>query len=50
MSVNSILKQVLLIFPNYCLGRGLMDLARNQFIANVYSVFCKFVYLLSHLL
>ena len=25
------LKKIFLIFPNFCLGRGLIDLARNQF-------------------
>eukprot|EP00794_Sanderia_malayensis_P008047 gene8047-8909_t len=38
-NINKYLKQVLLIFPNFCLGRGFMDLARNQFTANVFAVF-----------
>ena len=29
--INNVLKGVFLIFPNYCLGRGLIDLAKNQF-------------------
>lgn len=31
VDVNNALKKVFLIFPNYCLGRGLIDLAKNQF-------------------
>ena len=31
-----ILKVVFLIFPNYCLGRGLMDIARNEY-TNLFS-------------
>uniref|UniRef100_A0A3P9L2N4 P-type phospholipid transporter n=1 Tax=Oryzias latipes TaxID=8090 RepID=A0A3P9L2N4_ORYLA len=37
--INNIVKQVLLIFPHFCLGRGLMDMARNQAMANVFSNF-----------
>ena len=29
--IHHILKDVFLIFPNYCLGRGLMDVAFNQY-------------------
>lgn len=29
--IHHILKDVFLIFPNYCLGRGLMDIAFNQY-------------------
>ncbi|XP_052774715.1 ATP-binding cassette sub-family A member 2-like isoform X2 [Mya arenaria] len=29
--VHDIMKDVFLIFPNYCLGRGLMDIAFNQY-------------------
>uniref|UniRef100_A0A8B9KMW3 P-type phospholipid transporter n=1 Tax=Astyanax mexicanus TaxID=7994 RepID=A0A8B9KMW3_ASTMX len=28
--INDIMKQVLLIFPHFCLGRGLIDMAKNQ--------------------
>lgn len=31
VAVNNILKQAFLIFPHFCLGRGLVDLAKNQF-------------------
>lgn len=31
IAVNDMLKRIFLIFPNYCLGRGLIDLAKNQF-------------------
>eukprot|EP00048_Salpingoeca_helianthica_P013328 m.199069 g.199069 ORF g.199069 m.199069 type:complete len:2327 (-) comp15490_c4_seq4:26-7006(-) len=32
-AVNNALKWIFLFFPNYCLGRGLMDLARNEYTA-----------------
>eukprot|EP00048_Salpingoeca_helianthica_P013329 m.199157 g.199157 ORF g.199157 m.199157 type:complete len:2398 (-) comp15490_c4_seq8:19-7212(-) len=32
-AVNNALKWVFLLFPNYCLGRGMMDLARNEYTA-----------------
>ncbi|KAF5901914.1 ATP-binding cassette sub-family A member 1-like, partial [Clarias magur] len=35
-NVNNILKQVLLIFPHFCLGRGLIDMAKNQAIATIF--------------
>ena len=38
---NLVLKKVLLLFPNYCLGRGMMDLARNQLEADIYDRFGK---------
>lgn len=28
--INDILKNVLLIFPHFCLGRGLIDMVKNQ--------------------
>ena len=31
IAINDMLKRIFLIFPNYCLGRGLIDLAKNQF-------------------
>ena len=31
VAVNDFLKDFFLIFPNYCLGRGLIDLGKNQF-------------------
>jgi len=34
--IHEILKNVFLIFPNYCLGRGLMDVAFNEY----YNEFC----------
>ncbi|XP_034027520.1 retinal-specific phospholipid-transporting ATPase ABCA4-like [Thalassophryne amazonica] len=36
---NQLLKTVLLIFPHYCLGRGLVDMAMNQAITDVYARF-----------
>uniref|UniRef100_A0A3B3VDY7 P-type phospholipid transporter n=1 Tax=Poecilia latipinna TaxID=48699 RepID=A0A3B3VDY7_9TELE len=36
---NQMLKMVLLIFPHYCLGRGLIDMAMNQAVTDVYARF-----------
>uniref|UniRef100_A0A8C5Q6L7 ATP binding cassette subfamily A member 4 n=1 Tax=Leptobrachium leishanense TaxID=445787 RepID=A0A8C5Q6L7_9ANUR len=36
---NERLKQMLLIFPHFCLGRGLIDLAMNQAVTDVYARF-----------
>ncbi|KAF3697971.1 ATP-binding cassette sub-family A member 7 [Channa argus] len=37
--INNIVKQVLLIFPHFCLGRGLIDMAKNQAMATLFSSF-----------
>nr|XP_015201012.1 PREDICTED: ATP-binding cassette sub-family A member 1-like [Lepisosteus oculatus] len=37
--INDIVKQVLLIFPHFCLGRGLIDMAKNQAMATVFERF-----------
>uniref|UniRef100_A0A8D3AFJ7 P-type phospholipid transporter n=1 Tax=Scophthalmus maximus TaxID=52904 RepID=A0A8D3AFJ7_SCOMX len=37
--INDIVKQVLLIFPHVCLGRGLIDMAKNQAMATIFSSF-----------
>uniref|UniRef100_A0A669CMV4 P-type phospholipid transporter n=1 Tax=Oreochromis niloticus TaxID=8128 RepID=A0A669CMV4_ORENI len=34
-----LLKRVMLMFPHYCLGRGLIDMAMNQAISDVYARF-----------
>uniref|UniRef100_A0AAY4A5X7 P-type phospholipid transporter n=1 Tax=Denticeps clupeoides TaxID=299321 RepID=A0AAY4A5X7_9TELE len=34
--INNIIKQVLLIFPHFCLGRGLIDMAKNQAMATLF--------------
>uniref|UniRef100_A0A452QWJ1 ATP binding cassette subfamily A member 7 n=1 Tax=Ursus americanus TaxID=9643 RepID=A0A452QWJ1_URSAM len=34
---NRILKQVFLIFPHFCLGRGLIDMVRNQAMADAFE-------------
>ncbi|XP_069050210.1 retinal-specific phospholipid-transporting ATPase ABCA4 isoform X2 [Lepisosteus oculatus] len=39
LKLNDLLKKVLLIFPHFCLGRGLIDLAMNQAVTDVYSRF-----------
>ncbi|KAM9839656.1 retinal-specific phospholipid-transporting ATPase ABCA4a [Aulostomus maculatus] len=36
---NQLLKTVLLIFPHYCLGRGLIDMAMNQAVTDIYARF-----------
>uniref|UniRef100_A0A4W4EA10 ABC transporter domain-containing protein n=1 Tax=Electrophorus electricus TaxID=8005 RepID=A0A4W4EA10_ELEEL len=36
-NINNIMKQVLLIFPHFCLGRGLIDMAKNQAMATLFS-------------
>ncbi|XP_033494779.1 retinal-specific phospholipid-transporting ATPase ABCA4a isoform X1 [Epinephelus lanceolatus] len=36
---NQLLKTVLLIFPHYCLGRGLIDMAMHQAVTDVYARF-----------
>ena len=41
IQINDMLKTIFLIFPNYCLGRGLIDLAKNQFM-DVFERFGKF--------
>uniref|UniRef100_A0A3B5KYM9 ABC transporter domain-containing protein n=1 Tax=Xiphophorus couchianus TaxID=32473 RepID=A0A3B5KYM9_9TELE len=37
--INDIVKQVLLIFPHFCLGRGLIDMAKNQAMATLFINF-----------
>ncbi|XP_046904791.1 phospholipid-transporting ATPase ABCA1-like isoform X1 [Hypomesus transpacificus] len=37
--INNIVKQALLIFPHFCLGRGLIDMAKNQAMATLFSSF-----------
>uniref|UniRef100_A0A8D3D687 ABC transporter domain-containing protein n=1 Tax=Scophthalmus maximus TaxID=52904 RepID=A0A8D3D687_SCOMX len=41
--INDIVKQVLLIFPHVCLGRGLIDMAKNQAMATIFSREDRFV-------
>ncbi|XP_070271735.1 phospholipid-transporting ATPase ABCA7 isoform X4 [Myotis yumanensis] len=36
-NVSRILKQVFLIFPHFCLGRGLIDMVRNQAMADAFE-------------
>lgn len=40
---NEVLKKVLLVFPHFCLGRGLIDMAMNQAVTDVYARFGKFL-------
>ncbi|XP_029955495.1 retinal-specific phospholipid-transporting ATPase ABCA4-like [Salarias fasciatus] len=37
--LNQLLKIVLLVFPHFCLGRGLIDMAMNQALTDVYARF-----------
>ena len=36
---NEYLTKIFLIFPQYCLGRGLIDMAVNQAYADAYAAF-----------
>ncbi|XP_052003577.1 phospholipid-transporting ATPase ABCA1-like [Xyrauchen texanus] len=36
-NINNIVKQALLVFPHFCLGRGLMDMAKNQAVGTLYK-------------
>ncbi|XP_030396295.1 phospholipid-transporting ATPase ABCA7 isoform X4 [Gopherus evgoodei] len=37
--VNRILKKVFLVFPHFCLGRGLIDMVKNQAMADAFERF-----------
>ena len=37
--INTILRGVFLILPQYCLGRGLIDMTRNQIVADAFEIF-----------
>lgn len=37
--INDVLKNVLLIFPHFCLGRGLIDMVKNQAMADALERF-----------
>ncbi|XP_013414368.2 LOW QUALITY PROTEIN: ATP-binding cassette sub-family A member 1-like [Lingula anatina] len=39
VQINTVLRQVFLILPHYCLGRGLIDMAANQLIADVAGIY-----------
>lgn len=36
---NAVLRKLLIIFPHFCLGRGLIDLALSQAVTDVYARF-----------
>ncbi|XP_040215370.1 phospholipid-transporting ATPase ABCA1 isoform X3 [Rana temporaria] len=38
-NINDILKSVLLVFPHFCLGRGLIDMVKNQAMADALERF-----------
>ena len=42
--IGSILNQVYFIFPHYCLGRGLMDMAQQHFVAKKFDTFGLFIH------
>lgn len=35
--INRVLKKVFLIFPHFCLGRGLIDMVKNQAMADAFE-------------
>uniref|UniRef100_F6Y251 P-type phospholipid transporter n=2 Tax=Monodelphis domestica TaxID=13616 RepID=F6Y251_MONDO len=39
LKFSAMLRKALLIFPHFCLGRGLIDLAVNQAVTDVYAAF-----------
>jgi ATP-binding cassette subfamily A (ABC1) protein 4 len=39
LEFNEWLKKGLLVFPHFCLGRGLIDMAMNQAVTDVYAHF-----------
>ena len=39
---NEWLKKCLLVFPHFCLGRGLIDMAMNQAVTDVYARFGEY--------
>lgn len=47
--LNQLLKSVLLIFPHYCLGRGLIDMAMNQAVSDIFARFGKSRQTYSHI-
>lgn len=46
--INDILKNVLLIFPHFCLGRGLIDMVKNQAMADALERFGKHTHTHTH--
>lgn len=36
---NAMLRKLLIVFPHFCLGRGLIDLALSQAVTDVYARF-----------
>ncbi|NXP15699.1 ABCA1 protein, partial [Thinocorus orbignyianus] len=38
-NVNRVLKKVFLVFPHFCLGRGLIDMVKNQAMADAFERF-----------
>jgi ATP-binding cassette subfamily A (ABC1) protein 1 len=43
-AINDQLRKFFLIFPQYCLGRGLIDMTRNQLVADAFAVFGEDVF------
>lgn len=41
--INKILKKVFLIFPHFCLGRGLIDMAKNQAMSDAFQRLGKII-------
>ena len=40
--INELLKNIMLIFPQYCLGLGLMEMSRNQLYSDAFKKFGKY--------
>lgn len=40
--INDLLKNVMLIFPQYCLGLGLMEMSRNQLYSDAFKKFGQY--------
>lgn len=48
--INDLLKNVMLIFPQYCLGLGLMEMSRNQLYSDAFKKFGQyFIHLYTNL-
>lgn len=45
---NEWLKKGLLVLPHFCLGRGLIDMAMNQAVTDVYARFGKYSIIMGH--
>lgn len=42
--INRVLKKVFLVFPHFCLGRGLIDMVKNQAMADAFERFGELLF------